>query len=114
MEAVRFYVDDQLGTPDAVLRQEGGSIFIAFSHNRPVCPYHGRVHDHENMVVRLSNSKDGVALMLFCLRERQGEVKHASRIVIDVRQDDRSRVQVIRDRVRALVDEPMTDALTVH
>lgn len=59
MRAVREYVDNELYCPDAVLRQEGPSVYISFTTNRPNCPYHNRVHDHENMLCRISNSKDG-------------------------------------------------------
>lgn len=69
MKALRKYVDEELKCPDAVLRSEDKQIFINFGRNKPVCPYHKRTHDNENMTARKSNSKDGQGLLLYCFRE---------------------------------------------
>ena len=53
-------------------------------------------------------------MFLYCLRERQGEVSHSKRILIGVEREDKSRIQVIRDRVHTIVDEPMENAITTH
>jgi hypothetical protein len=70
VKAVRKYVDEELKCHDALLRQEGSQVFICFASRRPVCPYHNRIHDNENMVARKSNSKDGQGMLLYCFREQ--------------------------------------------
>lgn len=37
-------------------------------------------------------------MFLYCLRERQGEIKHSQRILIGVDREDKSRIQIIRER----------------
>lgn len=59
MEALRVYVRDNLKCPDAVLRAEDNRIMISFGAVRPICPYHKRSHDNENMWARVVNQKDG-------------------------------------------------------
>ena len=76
MKSLRKFVDEELKCPDAVLRSEEKQIFINFGHSKPICPYHKRVHENENMCVRKANSKDGQGLLLYCFREQQGEVRY--------------------------------------
>jgi len=114
LQALRKYVDEELKCPDAVLRSEGGTVYINFGIRRPICPYHNRVHDNENMLVRKSNSKEGQGLLLFCFREAQGEVRHAQRIVIGVEREEVTRIAHIADRLDTLVDAPLDCAITCH
>jgi hypothetical protein len=58
IQTLSKYVKEQLKCPDAVLRAEDNRILIAFGANRPICPYHKRVHDNENMFARVHNGKE--------------------------------------------------------
>jgi len=53
-------------------------------------------------------------MLLYCLRERQGEVKHSQRVLIGVEREDKSRIEIIRDRIDTLVDLPMDNAIIDH
>ena len=66
-----------------MIRPEENRLIVTFGI-RPVCPYHGRVHDHDNMYARVHNGKEHQGLVLFCYRELQGEVKWNDRVFLDV------------------------------
>jgi len=52
LNTLKQYVRDELKCPDAILRPEGHRVMINFA-NKPICPYHKRVHENENMYARL-------------------------------------------------------------
>ncbi len=82
VDALGNYVKHTLKCPDAVLRSEGNRIHISYGSVRPICPYHKRVHDAENMFGRVHNGKEAQGVMLYCHRETQGEIKWNDRVLI--------------------------------
>jgi hypothetical protein len=59
-------------------------VVIIFGTTRPVCPYHKRVHENENMYARMYSGKESNGLTLYCYRETQGEVKFSDRVTLVV------------------------------
>jgi hypothetical protein len=58
VDALATYVKHTLKCPDAVLRTDGNRIHISYGSVRPICPYHKRAHDNDNMFGRVHNGKE--------------------------------------------------------
>jgi hypothetical protein len=83
VQTLNTYVRETLMCQDASLRTDGNRILISFGSTRPKCPYHNRIHDHDNMFGRVHNGKEVQGVVLYCHRETQGEIPWKNRIVLD-------------------------------
>ena len=97
-----------------MLRAEDNRILIAFGANRPICPYHKRVHDNENMFARVHNGKEAQGLVIYCYRETQGEVKWAERVHLEVDQKPNNLVEDIQIEIDLLAQPVLEGAITTN
>jgi hypothetical protein len=84
MNALTLYLKNVYKVHDFVLIKNGNVINIHFGAQRFQCPYHGVIHEHENMFATCADNKEQQGLNLKCYREGQGEVPHTKRVFIDV------------------------------
>ncbi len=96
---------------DFLITKEANRAVVHFGSQRPVCPYHNRRHDNENMMVRCINNKEQCGMQLYCFRETQGEIKFGNRVFIPVDEEKMDNMDRLIKEKSNFVPQTLPDAV---